>query len=98
MDSEIEAILKEINYNRSASTVTSPRSGFTEIHYQQPSGSKIGESIGVRASNNENSDSEDDDYSPRASQMKDLKHPGRPLFQNEYDVDVTIHSNEDSDI
>ena len=30
--------------------------------------------------------------------MKDLKHPGRPLFQNQSDVDITIHSNEDSDL
>ena len=29
--------------------------------------------------------------------MKDLKHPAKPLFQNESDVDVTILSNEESD-
>ena len=29
--------------------------------------------------------------------MKDLKHPAKPLFQNESDVDVTIPSNEESD-
>ena len=40
-------------------------------------------SIGVHASNNENSDSEYDDYSLRASKMKELKHPAKPLIQNE---------------
>ena len=30
--------------------------------------------------------------------MEDLKHPARPLFQNESDVDVTILSDEESDV
>ena len=30
--------------------------------------------------------------------MKDLRHPAEPLFQNESDVNVTIHSNEESDV
>ena len=60
--------------------------------------SKNERSIGVRASNNENPESENDDYPLRASTMKDLKHPAKPLFQNESDVDVTILSNEDSDV
>ena len=29
--------------------------------------------------------------------MKDLKHPVKPFFQKESDVDVTILSNEESD-
>ena len=29
--------------------------------------------------------------------MKDLKQPARPLFQDESDVDMTIHSNEESE-
>ena len=29
--------------------------------------------------------------------MKFLKHPAKPLFQNESDIDVTILSNEESD-
>ena len=28
--------------------------------------------------------------------MKDLKHPAKPLFRSESDVDVTIHSDEES--
>ena len=98
MDSKLEAILKEIKYNRSASTVTIPRSDANEIQEPQPSGSRIDPSIGGRTSNNENSDSENDDYPLRASKMKDLKHPARPLFQNESDIDVTLHSDEESDV
>ena len=98
MDNKLEAILEEIKYNKSASTVTNPKSVVNEIQEPQPSGSGIDPSIGVRASNNENSGSENDDYSLRASKMKDLKHPARPLFQNQSDVDITIHSNEESDV
>ena len=29
--------------------------------------------------------------------MKDLKYPAKPLFRSESDVDVTIHSDEESD-
>ena len=29
--------------------------------------------------------------------MKDLKHPAKPLFRSESDVDVTIHSDEESE-
>ena len=58
---------------------------------------RLDPSIGVRASNNGNSDSENDDYPLRASKMKDLKHPSKPLFRSESDVDITIHSDEESD-
>ena len=97
MDNKLEAILKEIKYNKSASTTTNPRSDINEIQEPQPSGSRIDPPIGVRASNNENSDSENDDYPLRASKMKDLKHPAKPLFRCESDVDITIHSDEESD-
>ena len=30
--------------------------------------------------------------------MKDLKHPAKPLFRSEPDVDVTIHSHGESHI
>ena len=30
--------------------------------------------------------------------MRDLKHPAKPLFRSESDVDVTIHSDEESDV
>ena len=96
MDNKIEAILREIKANKNASMATNPRSETNEIQDSQPSGSKT-RSIGVHASNNENSDSENDDYPLRASKMKDLKHPARPFFQNESDVDVTILSYEESE-
>ena len=92
------AILREVKSNKSASTMTNPRSDFNEIQDLQPSGSKTAQSIGVHASNNGNSDSENDDYPLRASKMKDLKHPAKPLFQTRSDVDVTINSDEESDI
>ena len=96
MDNKLEAILKEVKSNKTASTTTNPRSDVNED--SQPSGSKTNRSIGVRAFIIENSDSEnDDDYPLRASKMKDLKHPAKPLFQNESDVNVTILSNEKSD-
>ena len=78
--------------------MTNPRSDVNEIQDPQPSGSRIDPSIGVQASNNENSESENDDYLLRASKKKDLKHPERPLFQNESDANLTIHSDEESDV
>ena len=98
MDNKLEAFLKEIKHNKSASTVTNLRSDVNEIQEPQPSRSRIDPSIEVRASNNENSDSENDDYPLRVSKMKDLKHPARPLSQNDSDVDIKIHSDEESDV
>ena len=95
MDNKLEAILKEIKNNKGASMTTNPRSDINEIQEPQPSGSRIDPPIGVHASNKENSDSEND-YPLRASKMKDLKHPAKPLFRSESDVDVTIHSDEES--
>ena len=97
MENKLEMILKEIKSNKNASTVTNPRSEINENREPQPSGSKTDRSIGVHASNNESSDSENDDYPLRASKMKDLRHPARPVFHNESDVDVTIHPDEESD-
>ena len=82
MDKKLEASLKEIKYNKSASTVTNPRSDVKEIQEPQPSGSRTDPSMGVRASNNENSVSENDEYHLRASKMKALKHPAKPLFRS----------------
>ena len=97
MENKLETILKEIKSNQNASTVTNPRSEIIEIPDPQPSGSKSNRSIGVLAYNYENSDSENDHYPLRASKMKHLKHPAKPLFQNESDVDVTILSKKESD-
>ena len=56
IDNKFEAILKEIKSNKSASTVTNPRSELNENQEPQASGSKTNKSIGVHASLNENSD------------------------------------------
>ena len=53
--------------------------------------------MGVHASNNENSGSENDDFPHRASKMNDVKHPAKRLFQNKSGADVTMISNEESD-
>ena len=98
MDNKLEAILKEVKSNKTASTATNPRSEINEIQDLQPSVYKTNRSIGLCASNIENTDSENDDYPLKASKMKDLKHPARALFQNESDVDVTIHSKEESEV
>ena len=98
MDCKLGAILREVKSNKTASTMTNPRSDFNEMQDSPPSGTKTARSIGVHASNNENSDSEKDDFPLRASKMKDLKHPAKPLFRSGSDVDVTIHSDEESDI
>ena len=96
MDNKLETILREIKSNKSVSTVTNPRSENDEILNTQPMGSKGNRSIGVHASNNENSETEDEDFPLKASKMKDLKHPARPLFQTETDVDVTMHSDDET--
>ena len=69
MDNKLEAILKEMKHNKSASTVTNPRSDVNEIQDPQPSGSRNDRSIGVHASKNKISDSENGDYPLRASKM-----------------------------
>ena len=46
-----------------------------EAEDMQPSGSKCKETIGVTASNTENSESKDEDYPLKASEMKDLRRP-----------------------
>ena len=75
MENKLETIFEEIKSNKSASTVTNPRSETNEMQNTQPSGSKENKCIGVHASNTENSDSEDEYFPLRASKMRDLKHP-----------------------
>ena len=96
IDNKLEVFLKEIKSSKSISTVTNSRSDVNEIQDIQPSGSKTNMPMGVHASNNEDLDSKNDDFPFRASKMKDLKHPAKPLYRNEADVDVTILSNEES--
>ena len=78
MKNKLETILREKKTNKSASTVTNPRSETNEILDMRLSGSNVNKSVGVHASNIENSDSEDEDYPLKASRIKDLKHPAKP--------------------
>ena len=97
MENQLDAILEEIKTNRSASTVRNPRSEMNDIQNIQPSASKSDTSIGVYASYNENSDSEDEDFPLQASKMKDLRHPAKPLHRKEMNLDATIVSEENSE-
>ena len=97
MAKKFEAISKEVKSNKTASTVTNPRSELNVMQNRQFLGSEKVQSIEIHASNNENSAFESNNYPLRASKMKDLKQPVKPLFQNESDVDATILSNEESD-
>ena len=82
MENKLDAILKEIKSNKSASTVTYPRSQVDEKQNMQPSGSRPNKSIGVHDSYNENSDSESEDYPLQASKMRDLRHPAKPFHRS----------------
>ena len=97
IDSRFEAILREIKTSKNASTITNPRSESNETQSTQPSGSG-NRSLGVHASENDNSDSENEDSHPiRASNMHELRNPARPFCQNRFELDETIVSNEDSE-
>ena len=98
MENKLDAILKEIKSNKSASTVTNPRSEMNEMQNMQPSGSKTNKSTGVHASYNENIDSEDEDYPLQASKMRDLRHPAKPFHRSESNLDRTLVSEEDSEV
>ena len=66
-----------------------------EMQNKQLSGSKNVQSIGVHASNNVTSDSEQDDYPLRISNMSEINNPSKLFHQNELDLDETMISNED---
>ena len=83
---------------KSASTITKPRTQTNGIQDSQLLGSKSNRSNGVRASNVENSDTEDeDDHFLRESEMYELRNPARPFHQKIPNLDETIVSNEDSE-
>ena len=90
----LETILTEIRSKKSMSTTTNLRSEVAEAQNTNPSGSK---SIGRQASNFENSDSENENYPLKTSGSKDPRHPAKPLYRNEIDLDETMISNEDSE-
>ena len=51
--------------------------------------------MGVHASENKNSDLEEDDYPLRASDMKELRNLDRPFYQNIPNLDEKVISKED---
>ena len=62
-----------------------------EANDMHPSGSKSKGSIGVNAFNTKNSESEDEVYPLKASEMKDdLRRPAKPFFRSETDLDATL--------
>ena len=98
MENKFDAILKEIRTSKTTSTITNPRSEINGMQNSQPSGSKSIRSNGVHALNIENSDTENEDDHPlRASDMRELRNPARPLCQNEPNLDETIISEGDSE-
>ena len=99
MENKLDAILKEIKSNESASLATNSRSETNDVPNMQPSGSRLGQSNGVHASFDENLELDDEGYPPQTSKMRDLRHPAKPpMFRSESDVDTTIHSDEESDL
>ena len=61
-----------------------------EMQIRHLSGPEKVQSIGVRESNNKNSESEDEDNPLKASDMKELKHPAKSLYQNELNLEDEI--------
>ena len=85
MQNKLNAILKEIKSNKSVSSATNPRSDTNETENSQPSGSKNKKFMGVNAPKFINSNSEDEDYPFKASELRDLQRPAKPFFQSETD-------------
>ena len=61
------------------------------------SGSKNEQSIGVQATNIENSDSENEDIPLKVSAMRELRHSAKPIRQNDTTLNTTVIFNEESD-
>ena len=80
IEDKFEAILKEIRSNKSVSTMTNPRSETNGMQNTRPSGSKNEHFIGVHASDNENTDSENGDFPIRTSEMVQLRFPSKPVL------------------
>ena len=97
MENKLDAILMEIKTSKSTSMTTNPRSEMNKIGNIQPSGSGGKRSVGVNASDNESLDSENEDNPLKASEMRELRHPAKPIQQNDKTVDATVIANEVSD-
>ena len=97
MEKKLDAILMEIKTNKITSMTTKPRSEMNEIESMQLSGSKGKRSMGVNASDNDSIDSESEDIPLKASEMRDLRHPAKPIHQIDTTLDATVIFNEESD-
>ena len=97
MENKLDAILMEIKTSKSTSLTSNPRSEMNGIESMQPSGSKGKKSMVVNASDNESIDSENEDIPLKASEMRDLRHPAKPIHQNDTTLDATVIFNEESD-
>ena len=95
MDKKLETTLKEIRTNKNVSTFTNHRHETVGNQNTQSSGSKIDRFVGVRASNTENSDSENEDYPLTPSEMKYLRQHAKPFYEKIIDLDPTTKSNKD---
>ena len=73
-----------------------PRSEINEIGNMQPSGSGGKRYVGVNPSDNESLDSENEDIPFKASEMRELRHPAKPIHQNDTTLDATVIFNEES--
>ena len=91
MENKLDAILMEMKTNKSTSMTTNPRSEINEIGNMQPSGSRGKRSMGVNASDNESLDSENEDIPLKASEMRELGHPAKPIHQNDTTLDATVY-------
>ena len=83
MENKLDAILMEIKTSKSTTMTTIPRSEINEIGNMQPTGSGGKKSMGVNASDNESLESENEDIPLKASEMRELRHPAKPIHQND---------------
>ena len=74
-----------------------PRSEVNENQNIQPLGSKNDRPTELHASNIDISNSEDEDHLLRASDMRELRSPARPIYKSVPNVSKTIFSKEDSE-
>ena len=96
MENKLDAILLEIKTSKSTSITINPRSEKNEIGNMPPSGSVGKKFMGVNASDNERLVSENEDIPLKASEMRELRHPAKPIHQNDTTLDA-VFFNEESD-
>ena len=79
MESKLDAILMEIKTSKGTSMAINPRSEMNEIGNMHPSGSGGKMPMGVNASDNESLDSENEEIPLKASEVRELRHPAKPI-------------------